>query len=522
MMSSSGRIDSQPGLGDLLDLSQQMKRDGDASGAALRHRDRRIGRELAELRARPVAQLLGWLQRIREQADYLRGDRVDVVHRLGLLVLGIAGLLSGWGAAAVVLHYDGTHPVNVIHFLAVFVLLQLLTVLFFGIGLLPPGVTRFIPGMRTVQETLGFFSPGRLQRLMTRYLPQSYRDIAASLLGKGRSHQRLFGRVDRWVVAHSSQTFAVLFNLGALASCLYLVVFSDLAFSWSTTLQLQSADMQRWTDFLSAPWAKFFTDARPSLNLIEETRYFRLKEGAFPEAASPAGLGGWWPFLVMCLVVYGLLPRLLTWLLARLRLRAALRRTFRRFPGTADLLVRLNSELVETRSQEPEAGAGDDLATGATAASESGVRVAGRGDSATGRPMLVVNWSAAAEDAAVFRAWVAETEAVTVEAWHEAGGAQSLAQDRQVVDAVAQGSLEHGVMILVKAWEPPMKEFLDFLRELRSASPRDRGLMVVPLGRASTGVSTAPEPHHFDLWSSVLTRLGDPWLSLFRLGGDRA
>ena len=411
----------------------------------------------------------------------MRGDRVDVVHRLGLLVLGVAGLLSGWGAAAVVLHYDGTHPVNVIHFLAVFVLLQLLAVLLFGIGLLPPGITRHLPGMRTVQETLGFFSPGRLQRFMTRYLPQQYRDITASLLGSGQSHRRLFGRVDRWVIAHSSQTFAVAFNLGALASCLYLVVFSDLAFSWSTTLQLESVDLQRWTDILSAPWARVFADARPSLGLIEETRYFRFKEGAFPEAGSPAGLGGWWPFLVMCLAVYGLLPRLLTWTLARLRLRAALSKTFQHYPGTTDLLVRLNSELVETRSAEPALQRGKDLAaTGAPP-------LTARGESVAGRPALIVNWSAAAADPALFRAWVAEAEAVGVEAWHEAGGSHSLAHDRQVVNAAAQVRAACSVMILVKAWEPPVVEFLDFLRELRAAAQPDRVLFVVPPGLLAHG-----------------------------------
>ena len=119
--------------------------------------------------------------------------------------------------------------------------------------------------------------------------------------------------MDRWVIAQSSQTFAVFFNVGALASALYLVAFSDLAFSWSTTLQLEAADLQRWTDLLSAPWAPFFAGARPSPELIETTRYFRLQDGSFPAAVSPAGLGGWWPFLVMCMAVYGLLPRLLTW-----------------------------------------------------------------------------------------------------------------------------------------------------------------------------------------------------------------
>ena len=79
-----------------------------------------------------------------------------------------------------------------------------------------------------------------------------------------------------------------------------------------------------------------------------------------------------------------------------------------------------------------------------------------------------------------------------------------------------------GLMILVKAWEPPMKDFLDFLRELRAALPSDRLIHVLPLGRSAAGEVTAAEAPHRDLWQNVLARLGDPWLSCSRLGGEDA
>lgn len=501
---------AQPTLGDLLDLARQMAADGETSGAGLRHRDRRVGQDLANLEGRPLAQLLGWLQRIRADGDDLRGERVNVLHRLGLLLLGVAGLFFGWGAAAVVFRYDGTHPVNVIHVLAVFVCLQLVMLVLFGIGLLPPAVTRFLPGMRAVQDALRYFSPGRLQNWLVRYLPQQYRETIATHLGRGQAHQRLYGRVDRWVVAHSSQTFAVLFNVGALASCLYLVVFSDLAFAWSTTLQLEPTQLQRWTDLLAAPWATFFDNGRPSLELIESTRYFRFKEGTFPAVASPAGLGGWWPFLVMCMAVYGLLPRLATLWIARRRLRAAVNETFLHFPGASDLLARLNSELVETRAEQPEI---------------AGTETAVRSDSTAttdlaGLPAQVINWSAAV-DPTIARPWLSETAAVTVAAWHEAGGSHSLAHDKKVVDAVGQSG-ERNTVILVNAWEPPLAEFLDFLSELRSVSEPDQALLVAPLGRTPDGETAVADQTHLAMWQATLARAGDPWLRLLRLGGGAA
>lgn len=502
-------IRSQPALGDLLDLSRQLQLDRNASNSSLKHRDREIGRDISVLEARPLAQLLAWLQQIRKDGSSHSGDRVNRLHGLGLLILAGAGFVAGWGAAAVVFLYDGTHPVNVIHVVVVFVLVQVLLLVLFALSLLPPAVSRWLPGMRALQELFGLLSPGRIQRFMNRYLPQGYRDSAGSLLGKGIAHQRLYGSVDRWVTVHSSQTFAVFFNLGALASALYLVAFSDLAFAWSTTLQVEAAGLQRWTDVLSAPWASLFPDARPSAGLIEGTRYFRLQEGSFPSAVSPVGLGGWWPFLIMCMAVYGLLPRALTLLVARQRLRAALRHSFLNLPGTADVLARLNSELVETGAESPVSASAEP--DGSTTGTRSATDVAGQG-------AAVIDWSASVFEEGRGRSWLSEVASVTIASWHMAGGSLPPERDRETIDAVADQDRAANVIVLVKAWEPPMAELLDFLQELRGRTTRERQILVAPVGQIISGSIQAADPDDVDIWRQTLGRTGDPWIRVLQLG----
>jgi hypothetical protein len=502
-------IRSQPTLRDLYDLSRQLQLDRDASHSSLRHRDREIGRELSGMQARPVAQLLNWLQRIREGSSDLSGDRVNSLHRLGLLILSVAGLLAGWGTAAVVFLYDGTHPVNVIHVIVVFVFVQLLLLLLFALSLLPGTITRWLPGMRLLQEFFGLLSPGRLQRLLNRYLPQGYRDTAGSLLGKGIAHQKLYGSVDRWITVHSSQAFAMAFNLGALASALYLVAFSDLAFSWSTTLQVEAAELQRWTDLLSTPWAKLFADARPSSELIESTRYFRLQEGSFPSAVSPVGLGGWWPFLIMSMAVYGLLPRAFTWFMARQRFGAALRRSFRNLPGTGDVLARLNSELVETGAEGTESSTSE--LEGTFEGAETAIDVAGQ-------RVVVIDWSDAATDEDSGRSWLSMEAGMIATSWHAAGGALAPEQDHESIAAVAEQDRATNMVVLVKAWEPPMAEFLDFLSELRARTTRERLILVTPVGQSASGVTQIASPEDLDVWRHTIGRAGDPWLRVLQLG----
>lgn len=492
-----------PTLGDVVDLARQLAADDAASGPGLRHRDRAVGREFAHLEHQPPRQLLAWLHRV--QTGSVAG-RVNALHRLGLALLAIGGLAAGWGAAAVVYAYDGTHPVNIIHVLAVFVLLPLVMLVGFGLGLLP---ARRVPGLGGVQDVVGLLSPGRLQRLLARRLPQEHRDTVAAWLGRGQAHRRLYGRVDRWMVAHSSQTFALSFHLGAVACALYLIAFSDLAFAWSTTLQVDAGRLERWTTLLSAPWAWAWVDARPSLELIESTRYFRLGEGSFPAAQSPAGLGGWWPFLAMSMATYGVLPRLLTLLLTRARLQAALRRTFLHLPGLEDVRMRLNHALVETQADEAEQGARDDAA----AAPAGNVTTLHDG------PVAVIVWASAAEAGAATGGWLG----VRVASWHAAGGAGTLEADRQAIaSATGSNGGDPALLVLVKAWEPPMAELTDFLRDLRAAGGERRRVHVLPVGPTAAGAPTRAADHHTDLWRRALARLGDPWLSVITAGGDQA
>jgi len=523
-MSPYARTRRQPTVGDLVDLAQQLARDADASLASLRHRDRRLGRSLAVPGDRPVAQVLAWLAAVRQERGDLSGERLDALHRAGQLVLAIAGLLGGWGAATAVFWYDGTHPVNVIGVLAVFVLLQLLLVLLFLLSSLPRTTARAVPGFAAFQDALQLLSPGRLQRLLRRRLPAGARQTLDALAGRGQVHRQLFGSVDRWTVSHSSQIFALFFNAGAVLCAVYLVVFSDLAFSWSTTLQLGDADLARITDALSAPWAWAFADARPSRALIAATRYFRLGEGTFPGVVAPAGLGGWWPFLVMAMVVYGLLPRVLTLLLARARLRTALRRALLRLPGLAELRERLNNELVESRAEQPEnglRGEGDLAAGGAGSRSGAADADAGAHDLASrlaGQPAVVIAWAGAAGDHARGRAWLAAVTGAEPAAWLEAGGARPVADDRASIATAA--ATDAPLVILVKAWEPPMAEVLDFLRDLRAAAGEARPVSVVPLALAADGTPTGAEARHQDVWRRALATLGDPWLRTLAAGGD--
>ncbi len=502
-------MNKRPTLAKLAALADQLESDEEQPRSELRRRDRKIGRELEHLRDHRLAQLAAWLERVR------RSERDDVGKRaaraLGIATVGLVffGLASGWLAAAAVFYYDGSRPVNVIHVLALFVGFQLLLLLLLAIVLLPEGGRERIPGMASVQEALGMLSPGRLLRFFSRFLPESYRHATASLFGRSSAHHLLFGHVEKWVVVRSGQAFGVAFNLGALAGCLYLVVFTDLAFGWSTTLNVDAQHLQGITDALAWPWGPFVPQAKPSLELIEATRYFRWNPGVLSGGGSAGAgmMGGWWPFLILCLLLYGLMPRMLLLIVSQFRLNAALRRTMLHLPGVGPLFDRLNSQLVETQAVEPESGA--------VTASARIDRQRGRGE-LQGKAVSVIDWSDTGLRQEALLGWLDTTWGGSLVSLYPAGGGRTLEQDRQVLSSVTSDN-SGAVLLLVKGWEPPMAEFRDFLEELRRAAGRNRPLGVVPLGVGSMAELLSPAPEQQEVWAAAVEHLGDPWTEIVPL-----
>ncbi len=476
-----------PGLAGLVDLVLQLRSDEELPSVELRRRDRAIGRELGALESMPEQQVLAWLSKVQAAGHTRVGPRVARVHSVASLLLVLAGLLLGWGTAVAVFHYDGTDPVNVIRVLAIFVGAQLLLLLLLGVTLLPPAVIRYLPGGRAVQDALALLSPGNLIRLGGRFVPADFRRRLQDAAGRGQAHKRLFGRVQRWGMVAASQGFAVAFNLGALAACLYLVTFSDLAFSWNTTLHVEPEQLHATTQVLSSPWAPFVPNAVPSFELIHATRYFRLGDGVLPDWEHPEILGDWWPFLVACIAFYGLLPRLILVGLARWRFSASVRRAILHLPAIPVLLSRLNSQLIETASPDPDSSAADASTSAPNQALSAAIQSGSH---------IVISWAGAPAPAGDVL---------------QAGGANTLDQDNQLIADIAAGPSDQAVSILVKAWEPPVTEFVDFVSDLRGQIPAERPIVIRPLGLPD---QEAPTPRHLAAWQRRIAQLGDPWTAV--------
>lgn len=97
--------------------------------------------------------------------------------------------------------------------------------------------------------------------------------------------------------------------LGMLLGYWCLLLFTDLAFGWSSTLIDDSQVITSLAQSLAWPWQGFWPGAVPNAELVAATRYVRIDPGLGDSQLQLAG--SWWKFLMASLICYNYLPRLL-------------------------------------------------------------------------------------------------------------------------------------------------------------------------------------------------------------------
>ena len=254
----------------------------------------------------------------RAREPGLPGRRIEHACDVAGWLLVLAGLLIGSGSAKVLLAYDGSTPVNVVYFASVFFGLQILLLVFLlGFIVWHPRASEATRLPALLHRPLGW--------LVGRLLPRDSRRTVADL-AELRARNTLYADAERFLLFTLAQRFGVALNLGALATCLFLVTFSDLVFSWSTTLDVNARTVHGIVRVLSVPWSLVWPDAAPSLEVVQVSQWVRMRGefvGEQPLSTAIPLAAQWWKFLVAGLVAYGLAPRTVALWFGRSRVRRA-------------------------------------------------------------------------------------------------------------------------------------------------------------------------------------------------------
>ncbi len=478
-------------LGRAVDIRRWLQADRQTPHLDRLERDRNIGRTLP-VAATSDERVLAWWSQISPVDAISSGSRLERLRRLATTVLLIVGVLLGTSLAGVAFGYEGDYPVNLFALLGVLVGVPLLLLLF--TLLLLPGR---LPGISGVQDVLAGMNVGRwVGAWLDRY---AQTDLFSAFPGGRKTNA-----FARWQLVVFSQWLAIGFFVGVLTVAWLLVAFTDLAFGWSTTLQIDPASVHGWVAKLAMPWSGWLPVATPDSVLVEASRFYRLEEGGMP-AARAAQLGEWWPFVLMTVLTYGLLPRLMLVGVALWRLDVASRLLLQDDPEVTALIDRLTLPAVDYLGELEDTS---DTTEGALSAPPS---TAARGVANDATVLVIWNDALAQSDA---NAWLAERFGV--------GGKQVLSM------GVLQGSVSHRdqfeqissnvqrLVIFTKGWEPPLLEFSDFLDLMREVIGEAPSLILVPIDVTGKRVLVSER----EVWARVLVRRRDS--RLYAIAADAA
>ena len=496
-------------LAELFDLEVQMMKDHEVDPRELRQRDRKIGQQLESQKSYQHDLFLSWLKRIQTTGSPSPGQLFETGYRwLGRFLL-LLGLFAGGGAAASVLSYDGSKPVNVVNFLAVVIGIQLITILFFLLFLLPKFIRKFIPWSgefyNFIRELSYLFA--RLMAKLFEHLPSNQLNKIWTDLQRLKVKHKLYSSVEKWLVVSLTQRFGLAFNIGALATCLYLITFSDLAFAWNTTLNISTKTFHKAVQTVALPWSAIFPEDVPSLELVQASRYFRLDneyqktpiETNIPQAMV---VGGWWSFLILSLVCYGLIPRLFIFSTAKFKLKRALNKIPLHSADFESLYDRLTHPLFETRSLSHETILAE---IESSSNSKSILEL-------SGKSCDVIQWGDLKIDEHDLSEIIQERFGWNINHLMSAGSLYYDESNLKTIDFIKAQKNNEPLLLLVESYEAPDGAITYFLSQLRTAVASDKHVVIGLVNQNAQQQWKPPSMVEWQIWKNKIAELADPYL----------
>jgi len=439
-----------------------------------REENRAFGLAHVLLKNKPIEQLVAWQE---EYSKTLKkptiGDTFSgYLYGLTLTLVSIAfilGFFSGIGLLA----YSGHEPVNVVYFMTMVIFVPLLTMSLTLLSMLRAN---------SAQSLLVHISPAYWMEKLLSLLPHKIQGDIKDL--------KINPLLLNWIIIKRSQMIALFFSLGLLIALLAMVVTKDIAFAWSTTLHITPQAFHDFLNTLAFPWREIFPSAVPSVELIEQSQYFRLGDRLSEKMINNASkLGEWWKFLAMATLFYALFLRFLMYLLASFGFHRAIGKSFLSLAGANKLLREMNEPIITTTASNEEAVF--------IPSTENYAQIIHQLDTSYD---IVQGWAISKEKLVV----LSDSMHVIAPKFFEVGGTNSLAEDKEII------SKSHGeVLFFVKGWEPPTMDFVDYLEALSSKVNK---VIVVPVGTAKKHYVV--EAMYVDIWDRKLTEINkaNVWL----------
>jgi hypothetical protein len=516
-------------LPDFLDLEYFFAGDKqlaeDQGETVLRDRDRTlylnsIGGEDGDVSPDREWLIYRWLQERRNSENHVRGGQALLpggmwyeLYGLFWAICSFLAFASGAGICYSYLSYSGEQPVNVSLFFLVFVGCQVLALFLLPVtwllrrmrgqdlrsslllSLVNKGLNRFLFKIRKT----GFDHMGNVRK-------QQFTASLAAVRTRGKGYGTLFF----WPLFLLFQIFGIAFNFGALGALLLKVASADLAFGWQSTIQVSPEIVAQWVGWIALPWSWFLgSSSYPDLAQIEGSRMV-LKDGFYH--LSSADLVSWWPFLCLSICCYCLLPRIVFFICGSMASKRVLARvSFARAEHnqlvhrllTPRLHTTIARDVIEVESEKT-----DVIETEQT---ETIRKTAVNGELLALVPDELFDDCFQAELAMYCQQKFGYNVMDLLRIHGQNDGHASIFHTLKGGNHLIHSPL----LVLQEAWQPPIREMLRFLQELRANCETETHIIVALIGKPKTDTLFTPvSENDLRIWRQKIATLNDPSLQV--------
>lgn len=492
-------------LSEIINIEYQLYRDTQSDPIEIRKRDREIGKSYTGSEGDRTSFFRFWLKKLGDKNSYPGQSLTSALTFLRYLIFFFF-IISGSITCAGLMAYDGSRPVNIVNFLAVFVGFQILLYLLFFLNILPGGIRCKIPLIGDFYRFAGFFLTyimGKISNNLYKNKTESIRHIT-DIFHRTKSRHVIYQRIERWTLFSITQLGGFAFSLGALLACTYLIFFSDIAFAWNTTLDVSADFFHRIVSVISSPWVLISSDLVPTIDLVESTRYFRLDGNYSSIHSSALAAGGWWPFLIFTLIFYGLIPRFIFLMISRVTLVRAQKRAPFLSAELDSLYRRLTSPIFSSQTKN----------------------VTHLEEKTENQKMIISDEHSLKSEACYLIVWgEIDLPEIELEKVIQAGFPWSIIkiyyagmldniQDEQTLKYFDGSKDDAPVLFLAESWEAPGKAVEHFLHRLRTNIKKDRSIVIGLLNQDSGNRIISPSRTDWQNWQDAVVKLNDPFISV--------
>ena len=408
--------------------------------------------------------------------------------------IGLFSIFFGLFVGIGLLSYSGKEPINIIYYL--------FFVMFLPLGSMLLALFSMISRKNIFNFFTLLFPLHWFEQIFNRF---SFKDKIDFV------EQHFSFSLQKWMFIHRLQLFSLLFSLGVFLALIFMVVTQDIAFAWSTTLNVDAVGFQSFLDTIATPWKSFLPSLVPSVELVEISQHYRLGERLDSTLTEHANrLGEWWKFLAMTTFFYVVILRFFLWLFSQYKIAKTLEKEFFEIEGIQKLLREFKTPFVSTKSpklekyleikEENKTHVKQVLKRSETVdlkseKVEEPLGIIEDVEYIESQYHNIIGWNFSFDEMIL----VNDSKHIIAKNISSVGGRHTFLEDEKVALEAKES-----VLLYVKSWEPPTMDFVDFLEELIENRAID-DIQIFPLGIVDNDYKGTSK--EFSIWNRKIEGL---------------